>query len=76
MDKVESKLLQIKKDLQKILKEKDDRKEDNQEEEMTKQTDIIVKKQRQIYGLIAGKFKAQKKKMKKQNEMLTASTTI
>ena len=44
MDKVESKLLQIKKDLQKILKEKDDRKEDNQEEERTKQTDIIVKK--------------------------------
>ncbi|XP_078315793.1 uncharacterized protein LOC144620056 [Crassostrea virginica] len=62
MQKVDAKLLQMKKDLQKILKEKEDKKEDNQEES-TKQTDIIVKEQRQIYGLIVGKFKAQKEKI-------------
>ena len=63
MQKVDAKLLQMKKDLPKILKEKEDKKEEIQEEESTKQTDIIVKEQRQIYGLIAGKFKAQKEKI-------------
>ena len=64
MEKVDAKLLQMKQDMQKILKEKEAQKEENteDEDERSKQTDIIVKEQRQIYGLIAGKFKAQKEK--------------
>ena len=59
MDKVDSKLGQMKKELQKIQKEKDDKKED----EMTKQTETIVKEQRQIYGLLAEKFKEVRQKI-------------
>ena len=59
MEKVDSKLLQIKKDMQKILKEKEAQKEENTEDEdgRSKQTTIIVKEQRQIYVLLANKFK-------------------
>ena len=62
MEKVDSKLVQIKKDMQKILKEKEDKKEENPEEERSKQTDIIVKEQRQIYGMLANKFKEVREK--------------
>ena len=48
----------MKKELQKILNEIDDKKE-----EMTKQTETIVKEQRQIYGLLADKFKEQRQKI-------------
>ena len=57
MEKVDAKLLQMKKDMQKLLK--DDKKEENDEDEegRTKQTNIIVKDQRQTYGLIAKHFR-------------------
>lgn len=59
MEKVDSKLLQMKKDMQKLLKE------ENTEDGRTKQTDIIVKDQRQNYGLIAKHFKEIRKRIEK-----------
>ena len=59
MEKVDSKLLQMKKDMQKLLKE------ENTEDGRTKQTDIIVKDQRQTYGLIAKHFKEIRERIEK-----------
>ena len=60
MEKVDNKLLQMKKDMQKRLKE-------NTEDEQgsAKQTNIIVKDQRQTYGLIANKFKEIRERIEK-----------
>ena len=64
MEKVDNKLLQMKKDMQKLLK--DEKKENDEDEEgRNEQTIIIVKDQRQTYGLIAQKFKEIRERIEK-----------
>ena len=65
MEKVDNKLLQMKKDMQKLLK--DEKKENDEDDEgRNKQTLLIVKDQRQTYGLIAQKFKEIRERIDKQ----------